>query len=1123
MSDPNAFASLVLLNQKWRDVAQQPHLYAHQLSQCPSFALSHATLPSADDANLPRFRALFAQQVKRNLFDAYLRPSETIIKLVSNSISSSSCPGGEGMLFSASPKGHHLLAYNSSRIHVIDVREPIPHVKRELKILRRPASTCINDSGTILAVLSSEMQVDVYDMEQSPPKQRQSIILDNSPRTIAMSPGGSVLAAAYEGGIEVSSLNPSALASERRSVKCDGVDALAFSYDGTQILGTTTQSQPPSTVILTAPYYDPGSQMVSNDEGAMWTTSILFPNTSRDCSHAVLLQDGSHEEAAWTFTYDRAFETFRAVRIDDLRNGTTYFTGPLPDSDSQVTLLPSTLPAATYRGDLVSAGFQGRDIWIYGVPEDLDAPPETVSSSTENSSLASSLGRRESNRSNLSRNPSSRGHDGADGRLPQWQLMCDKGRNSFIAGAKVSDIAEARNVKWVGDFGEHSLQERLIVTAKGVSSQPRLVTEEEDFDFVDGARLALLDFDYGPRDGTKAEITIELGSSSAEVLEEEQRSLETEVAIVRRRTVARNRGNRASLLRSATTSARHMEVPPPPVPTEEEDDPLLPRRIRQLPPRSQPAETTEEDGEFATIEEQEALDAPYAHASPRSVTTLRRAATAAAADRTRNPRTADGRPIEYQRADGRREHPHESDADNWVPPPPPYQKDDPGATPAFLSGPSVAPLGAPPIPVPPVEQHPLAQHTETRDQSDTKEATQHTVPNPIIVPPTPATPHQQQLSQEHDLASPASQGDDLYDVSPPASPSIHAVGRINSDPASTSQSRPETARTVSHASSHASTGVPQLVTPPRQAEGLNLDIPSPSSWETQPSDVPTPHAERRLANAQTWPGGPQGASLTTATVAGLTSFPVSAPADLSASIDFAAALPPTQGQMQSLNRRIGQGNPRRLSGGLHVQRVPVGGRTAENQPRRPATEQSFYPPADGRSGTWPLEDQPLIISTPRGITGAFDPQPVPASFSPMHQRDEPPLIAPVARHPRPVPGTRNRPTVERLETIYSIAPEQNVPSTAPPGRAPRWFQPRSRRPERAGSQRSSRSQSRAERSAAKNMEDARKKAWEAKMKKNEKSRKKKQRAGSELASTAWTDVTTRSEGAKDKDKKCAVM
>ncbi|KAL2212611.1 hypothetical protein CC79DRAFT_1340381 [Sarocladium strictum] len=1133
-SDPNAFASLVLLNSKWRAISQQPHLYAYQLSQCPSYALSHARIPPADDANLPRLRALFAQQVKRNLFDAYLRPSETIIKLVSNSISSSSCPGGEGMQFSASPKGHHLLAYNSSRIHVIDVRGSTPDVKRELKILRRPVAACIKDDGSLLAVLSSEMQVDVYDMEQSPPKPRRSIVLDNSPRAIAMSPAGSVLAAAYEGGIEVSSLNPSALATERRSVKCDGVDALAFSYDGTQLLGTTMQSQPPSTVILTAPYYDPGSHMMSDDEGAMWTTSILFPNTSRDCSHAVLLQDGSHEEAAWTFTYDSSFETFRAVRIDDLRNGTTYFTGPLPDNESQAPLAPSTLPAATYKGDLVSAGFEGKDIWIYGVPEELDAVPEIAPASTENSSQASGIGRRESNRSNLSRNASSRGHDSVNGRVPQWQLIGDRSRNNFVAGAKICDISEARNVKWVAEFGDHSLTERLLVMARGVSSRPRLVTEEEDIDFVDGGRVALLDFDYGLMNGTKTEITIELGVGNAEVLEEEQRSLETEVAIVRRRTVAQNRGNRANLLRSATTSARHFDIPVPPLPTQEDDDPLLPRRMVQVAPQAREEPEADEDEEFATMEEQEALDAPYAHASPRSHTTLRRAATAAAADRTRNPRTADGRPIEYQRADGRREHPHESDADNWVPPPPPYQKDDPGATPAFLSGPSVAPLGGPRIPVPPVTQHPLARETDQATSRDTKDEDTHNVPESIINPPAPVPPPQAPHEEQPPADVRAREDDDLYDVSPQESPRLAPIDtqRGTSDAenvATTSLSRPVTAQTGSRVSSQGSSELPQLTTPPRLG-GLNLDIPSPSSWETQPSGISSSPTERRIGNAQTWPGGPQAQASTGAP--GPTSYPVSAPTGGLVAGDFVSALPaPSLSQMQSLNRRISQGNPRRLSGGLQLQRVPVGRGDTDRHPPRPNTEQGFYPAAVDRTATWPQEDQPLIISTPRGITGAFDPQPMLPFSTSGHMNNEPPLIAPVPRHPRAVPGTRNRPTVERLETIYSIAPERNVPATAPPasstaGRSSRWFHSRSRQLERSGSQMSSRSQSRAERSAAKNMEDARKKAWEAKMKKNDESRKKKkQKHGlSEMASTtAWTDVTMRSEGAKDKDKKCVIM
>ena len=241
-TDSNGFASLALLNSKWRSVAQQAYLFAHHLANCPSYSMSHSKLPAANEEDLPKLRRLFAREVKRNLFEAYLRPSQTVIKVISNSISSSSCPGGEGIQFNPSPKGHHLLAYNSSRIHVIDVRGPEIAVKREFKILRRPAATCINDEGSTLAVLLTEMQVDIYDLTAVPPKRSQSLILDHSPRAIALSPCGSVLAAAYEGGIEVSSLSASALSTDRRAVKCDAVDALAFSFDGTQILGTTVHS-----------------------------------------------------------------------------------------------------------------------------------------------------------------------------------------------------------------------------------------------------------------------------------------------------------------------------------------------------------------------------------------------------------------------------------------------------------------------------------------------------------------------------------------------------------------------------------------------------------------------------------------------------------------------------------------------------------------------------------------------------------------------------------------------------------------------------------------------------------------------------------------------------------------
>ncbi|KAL2154345.1 hypothetical protein VTH82DRAFT_3021 [Thermothelomyces myriococcoides] len=684
-TDPNGFASLALLNSKWRSVAQQAHLYAYHLARCPSYSMSHSSPPKAtSDDDLPRLRRLFAREIKRNLFEAYLRPSRTVIKIISNSISSSSSPSGEGIQFNPSPRGHHMLAYNSSRIHVLDLRAPEIVVKREFKILRRPAATCINDEGTKLAVLQTEMEVDIYDLNEKPPKRTHSMILDHNPRAIALSPCGSVLAAAYEGGIEVSSINPGALATDRRAVKCDSVDVLTFSFDGTQILGTTVQSSQPTTVILTAPYYDPASHMTDdNNISALWTTSILFPNTSRDCSHAVLIQNGTYEEAAWTFTYDRSFETFRAVRIDDLRNGTTYFTGPVPSPHSQARLLPCTLPAASYHGDLVSAGFQGKDVWLYGVPEDLAAVPETANPGADGSSGGSGLSRGPSHRS------SARIQENDSVRVPQWQILCDKLRNTFVAGYKVGELEGVNTVKFVADFSDSKMKERLVIAARGVTPNAGL-TEEEAVDFVDGGRITIMDFDYAVSDGTTKEYVIEVGTTEEpEVLEEEHRDMATEVAIVRRRTVAQNRRSRGTAaLRSVTSTAR-----PPPLPTqtsgqsgEDDDDPLVPRRIG-VPPSSrttQQTTATSDDAETQSLEEQEALDAPYTHASPRSGPTLRRAATAAANTRRLHPSAAAAGHIVYRRADGRTEHPHESDADNWVPPPPPYQKEDPCDLPSFL-------------------------------------------------------------------------------------------------------------------------------------------------------------------------------------------------------------------------------------------------------------------------------------------------------------------------------------------------------------------------------------------------------------------------------------------------------
>src|SRR5690606_31599195 len=138
----------------------------------------------------------------------------------------------------------------------------------------------------------------------------------------------------------------------------------------------------------------------------------------------------------------------------------------------------------------------------------------------------------------------------------QWQVLCDKLRHTLISGRQITQLEGVRNVTRVAAFGGHSAKERLAVAPRGATPS-RPITEEEDIDFIDGGRITLLDFDYSLRNGTRTDISIEVGTEEPEVLEEEQRDIDTEVALIRRRTVAQRRrdaGGVPNVRRGATVA-----------------------------------------------------------------------------------------------------------------------------------------------------------------------------------------------------------------------------------------------------------------------------------------------------------------------------------------------------------------------------------------------------------------------------------------------------------------------------------------------------------------------------------------------------------------------------------------
>jgi hypothetical protein len=648
-----------------------------------------------------------------------------------------------------------------------------------------------------------------------------------------------------------------------------------------------------------------------------------------------------------------------------------------------------------------------------------------------------------------------------------------------------------------------------------------------------------------------------VGTMEPEALEEEHRDIDTEVAIVRRRTVAQRRGNRSGVMRAATTIHHQTEsLLRPPASEEDMEDPLVPRRMMTAHDSSRaPVSDTLDD--VSLDEAQEALDAPYTHASPRSGTTLRRAATAAAVSRQRNPPPPTAGRVEYRRADGRAEHPHESDADNWVPPPPPYTKEDPVVDlPSFLRHnpipgvglaarslttssdiPPVPPLPnippVPPIPsarIPSVNNRPelprirtSAREEQPRQVSKSSVVSQRTTRDFGQETDGLATLGSGDFARERDLYHQSADAEDIYDASPVATPSPddHPASRAQLLSAVT----PERERPFGGPQSSSTEYTPAS----SRSMALGEDVGSSSTRSHEvvfnnPSSSPRGRvlqdeqtrsqvfverpAVGRLPNASTWPRAPSAPSLTLAST--FVGHPHSAPAtNMNNEELLAASLPPAPRPEQTMslhNRRGGTGAPRPASGSIQFSRAPTDDRFDHNRRSRLL---SGLPPLRPPSPP----EQPLIISTPTGVAGAFDE----SRASVTNERHGPVLHAPVPRHPRPTPGNPlNQPTVERLETITSVGPRTEPRINSEMFSAPRPSStPQFSLRHHVSVQRR---QSRARRGALKNVQDARERGWTGR-------KKKKTQEHKAANATGWTDVAAPPDESliQRREKKCTVM
>lgn len=568
--DANAFASLVVLNRVWYEQAQKVELYAHHLSRCPSYALCNSIVTGPFRKNdLLRLKTKFAAEVRRNLYEAYIRPRRTLVNLISvNTSSSAAFPGGEVFRFAFSPNGQTILALSSSRIYVLDPLSDVITVRRELKTLRRPVSASITDDGSLLAVLSSKHQANIYGFTPNGIKHLQVLVLDNPPRTIALAHEGTVLAAAYAEGVEVFSLAANALSTDRRAVRSEAMDTLNFSGDGSMLVGSSQSLDEPNAVVINAPFYTENDPDLSSREihSRMWTTQILFPQISSICSHAELLQGHTEGDANWLFAYDHSLMAFRAVRTDDTRSGVAYFLNP-PVARRWSMPSPNIAPSASACGTLVVAGFAGTGLWLYGVPEKLDTSPDmgaVVERYEEKlqrrAPLTSATGHLEPL---MAYSPSVSGSsediedDSLAGKVDWRQSLFVK-----CCGLKTLDgISAAKWVERPHGEGCGFPDKRLVTVAPGGVSAFGEELGDESMP-VDGSRICVLDFGYGPTSGEDREVTIEVGDGVPELLTEHTGDMNVEVDLERRRTMRGPRGARATA-RTTTLSRSFTTASPP--------------------------------------------------------------------------------------------------------------------------------------------------------------------------------------------------------------------------------------------------------------------------------------------------------------------------------------------------------------------------------------------------------------------------------------------------------------------------------------------------------------------------------------------------------------------------------
>ncbi|KAK0936797.1 hypothetical protein LTR29_011660 [Friedmanniomyces endolithicus] len=558
------------------------------LSRSTSRASSHQTAHIPTNKDRVRYSWQSLQDDEPN------RPRIHIIKLVSEvATASAGFPGGEAFGFSISPGGRRIAAFNSARLYVLQTGALPVGISQDYALKRRPLAVEIVDDGDILAILADEHTINIYDLGRHLLRRTKTIKTDFPTDCIALAPTGGLIAAAYEGGVEIFSLDSNALLTDRRAVRSQRMDRMTFSEDGSTLLGTTTRINVSSTMVVSVPVYPvaPNGTPTHQELKEAWCSELLHPENIRNSSHGTFMRENRRACNDRIFAWNGVADTFGVLSVEDMQYGNIDFpvviSPPLSTCGGLGAAIHSC-PAIDEHGDTIAMIVNDRTIRLYIVPHKAGDDETTVEAHSIDHELDEGYG-----------------------------CPFNEARWVYSSASLPAPLNNRTQV-----------QGRLIVTSPGGVVEQGM-NGEEMVDDIEGGRIILFDFDpqFAGQPGQTFSLT--LGKNPPQLLEEEQVDVADEVALVRRRTVNQSKSGGLSqrpitLGRSATAfnnGPRNLRSASPAFAVRS-------NRASMLSMHSLQSEATRSLPDLAEspVEPHE-VEEPYAQNAPRSHASLQRAAS----------------------------------------------------------------------------------------------------------------------------------------------------------------------------------------------------------------------------------------------------------------------------------------------------------------------------------------------------------------------------------------------------------------------------------------------------------------------------------------------------------------